>query len=55
MQNKAFSTATSESISLPVTKEDTFYMENAKELLDMPGEFYFDETEDVIYYMASFC
>jgi len=53
MQNKAFSTATSESISLPVTKEDTFYMENAKELLDMPGEFYFDETEDVIYYMAS--
>ena len=27
-----------------------FYIENAKELLDEPGEFYFDKTEKRIYY-----
>lgn len=27
-----------------------FYIENAKELLDEPGEFYFDKDEKVIYY-----
>ena len=31
-------------------KSDTFYMENAMELLDEPGEFYFDSRNDVIYY-----
>ncbi len=28
-----------------------FYMENAFELLDTPGEFYFDKTERILYYM----
>ncbi len=28
----------------------TFYIENAKELLDEPGEFYFDKGEQVVYY-----
>jgi len=28
----------------------TFYIENAKELLDEPGEFYFDKGESAVYY-----
>lgn len=36
-----------------VDKGDKFYIENAKELLDNPGEFYFDKDADskVLYYM----
>lgn len=30
--------------------ENHFYIENAKELLDEPGEFYFDKKEKMIYY-----
>lgn len=55
MQSKAFSIAVDEDTYLPVTTENAFYVENAKELLDKPGEFYFDkttETEGIIYYMA---
>lgn len=28
-----------------------FYIENALELLDTPGEFYFDKTDKILYYM----
>ena len=34
-----------------VDATDKFYIENAKELLDNPGEFYFDKSEKVLYYM----
>ncbi len=32
------------------TAKRTFYLENALELLDEPGEFYFDKDEKLIYY-----
>lgn len=32
------------------TTNNTFYLENALELLDEPGEFYFDKTNKEIYY-----
>lgn len=35
--------------SIVIDKNDYFYVENAKELLDNPGEFYFDGS--VLYYM----
>jgi hypothetical protein len=38
-----------ESDSTVIDKDDYFYVENAKELLDNPGEFYFGDG--VLYYM----
>jgi hypothetical protein len=32
-------------------KSQCFYLENALEFLDLPGEWYLDETADVLYYM----
>jgi hypothetical protein len=32
-------------------KSQCFYLENALEFLDQPGEWYLDETADVLYYM----
>ena len=34
-----------------IDASDKFYIENAKELLDNPGEFYFDKNTKVLYYM----
>ena len=34
----------------PVSKGKTFFLENAMELLDAPGEFYHDVSADTIYY-----
>ena len=34
-----------------VDASDKFYIENALELLDNPGEFYFDKSADILYYM----
>ena len=31
-------------------KQQTFYFENAYEFLDQPGEWYLDETTDILYY-----
>lgn len=53
MQDTAFAAAADTSTYLPLTKENAFYVENAKELLDKPGEFYFDKTENAVYYMAA--
>ena len=36
--------------ALIVKKGEDFYMENAYEFLDEPGEFYFDRGEKVVYY-----
>lgn len=37
--------------STSVGTDDYFYIENAKELLDNPGEFYYDKSAKVLYYM----
>lgn len=53
MQDKAFKVATDiDTNDLPVTTDNAFYIENAKELLDVAGEFYFDKDESVLYYMV---
>lgn len=52
MEEDAFSIAADSDTYLPITSENAFYIENAKELLDKPGEFYFDKTEKMLYYMA---
>ncbi|MBR0503308.1 MAG: carbohydrate-binding protein [Paludibacteraceae bacterium] len=33
-------------------KQQSFYFENAYEFIDVPGEWYLDETTDVLYYKA---
>lgn len=33
-------------------KQQSFYFENAYEFIDVPGEWYLDESEDVLYYKA---
>lgn len=33
-----------------VSADKLFYVENAMELLDQPGEFYYDQDENTIYY-----
>lgn len=35
-----------------ISERNAFYIENAFELLDTPGEFYFDKAGGVLYYMA---
>lgn len=34
------------------TKQQCFYLENALEFLDQPGEWYLDESDNTLYYMA---
>ncbi len=48
--NSAFKRAATNDKSLRLTEENAFYMENALELLDEEGEFYFDKTSDTLYY-----